>query len=97
MGVLVQVTSRPLVIVSAPLPVPKVFFQPSPWLLKARPASGSTATLDAGAAPCVLAEGVAARNQGDGLFVVHRHATEGVADVVGGGYRIRVARPVPRG
>src|SRR3954464_4222205 len=42
-GVVVQVTSRPLVIVCAPLPVPKLFFHPNPW--SARPAaSGSGAT-----------------------------------------------------
>ncbi len=29
-GVVVQVTSKPLVMVSAPLPVPKLFFQPKP-------------------------------------------------------------------
>src|SRR5690348_16032016 len=36
-GVLVQVTSRPLVIVSPPAPVPKVFFQPRPC--SSRPAA----------------------------------------------------------
>ena len=38
-----------------------------------------------------LAEGVAAGDQGDGFLVVHRHAAEGVADVAGGGQRVRVA------
>ena len=52
-GVVVQVTSRPLVIASPPLPVPKLFFQPRPCA--SRPAaSGSGPTLVAGAAPCVL-------------------------------------------
>src|SRR6478752_6950024 len=52
-GVAVQVTSSPLVIVSAPLPVPKLFLQPRPC--SSRPAaSGSGATCDAGAAPWVL-------------------------------------------
>src|SRR5689334_8303463 len=52
-GVLDQVTSRPLVIVWGPLPVAKLFRQPRPWL--SRPAaSGSGATWDVGAAPCVL-------------------------------------------
>src|SRR3954447_17307646 len=52
-GVVVQVTSRPLVIVWAPLPLPKLFLQPKPWA--SRPAaSGSSATWDAGAAPWVL-------------------------------------------
>src|SRR5688572_16646060 len=30
-GLLVQAPSRPLVIVSPPLPVPYLFFQPRPW------------------------------------------------------------------
>src|SRR6476660_8244739 len=48
--VVVQVTSRPLVIVSAPLPVPNLFFQPKPCC--SRPvASGSGPTFDEGAAP----------------------------------------------
>src|SRR4249920_3129386 len=52
-GVVVQVTSRPLVMVSPPLPVPKLFFQPKPW--SSRPdASGSFATCDDAAAPWVL-------------------------------------------
>ena len=34
-GVLVQVTSRPLVIASPPMPVPKLFFQPKPWCVEA--------------------------------------------------------------
>ena len=38
-----------------------------------------------------LAEGVAAGDQRDGLFVVHRHAGEGFANVVGRGERIRLA------
>ena len=39
-GVVVQVTSRPLVIVSAPLPVPKLFFQPKPC--SSRPAASGS-------------------------------------------------------
>ena len=38
-----------------------------------------------------LAEGVAAGDQRDGLFVVHRHAEEGFADVLGRGDRVRIA------
>ncbi len=38
-----------------------------------------------------LAEGVAAGDQRDGLLVVHRHPVEGLADVAGGGDRVRVA------
>src|SRR5215204_70218 len=52
-GVVVQVTSRPLVIVSAPLPEPKLFFQPQP-ISSSPAASGSTSTCVAGAAPWVL-------------------------------------------
>ena len=89
-GVVVQVTSRPLVIVSAPLPVPKLFFQPRPC--SSRPAaSGSAPTLDAGAAPWVLPKVVAADDERDGFFVVHRHAAEGVADILGRRDRIGIA------
>src|SRR5512136_36102 len=52
-GVLVQVTSRPLVIVSAPMPVPKLLFQPRPCSSMLA-ASGSGPTWDAGPAPWVL-------------------------------------------
>src|SRR5262249_21884494 len=38
-----------------------------------------------------LAKAVTARDQRDGLLVVHRHAAEGLADVPGGGDRIRLA------
>jgi hypothetical protein len=38
-----------------------------------------------------LAEGVPAGDERDGLFVVHGHAGEGLADVTAGGDRIRVA------
>ncbi|MNN17852.1 hypothetical protein D3C81_1310490 [compost metagenome] len=49
-GVDVQVTSRPLVMVSPPLPVPNVLAQPRPCC--SRPAaSGSGPTLSAGPAP----------------------------------------------
>src|SRR3954470_9449712 len=52
-GVLLQVTSRPLVMVWGPLPLAKVLFQPRPW--DSRPApSGSGATCVVGAAPWVL-------------------------------------------
>src|SRR3954470_16937606 len=52
-GLVDQVTSRPLVMVSPPLPVPKLFLQPMPC--SSRPAaSGSGATCDVGAAPWVL-------------------------------------------
>src|SRR5206468_12644294 len=38
-----------------------------------------------------LAEGVSAGDQGDRLLVVHRHATERLADVAGRGGGVRVA------
>ena len=38
-----------------------------------------------------FAEGVAAGDQRDGLFVVHRHAGESLADVLRRGGRIRLA------
>ena len=38
-----------------------------------------------------LAEGVAARDEGDGLLVVHRHPAEGLADVAGRCQRVGVA------
>jgi hypothetical protein len=76
----VQVTSRPLVIASAPLPVPKLALPAEALLLDAarfrlRPDQRRIA----GAVG--LAEGVAAGDQRDGLFVVHRHARERFADV----------------
>src|SRR5215468_4636304 len=52
-GVVVQVTSRPLVIASAPLPLPNLFFQPMPWA-SISDASGSAPTFDSSDAPCVL-------------------------------------------
>ena len=52
-GVVVQVTSRPLVIASPPLPVPKLLFQPKPCASMSA-ASGSAPTCDAGPAPWVL-------------------------------------------
>ena len=52
-GVLVQVTSSPLVMVSAPLPAPWVLCQPRPCSSRDA-ASGSGPTLSAGPAPWVL-------------------------------------------
>src|SRR5262245_57822634 len=37
-----------------------------------------------------LAESVAARNQGNGLLVIHGHAAEGFANVLGGSKGIRI-------
>ena len=53
-GVVVQVTSRPLVIASGPAPVLKEFFHPRPCCSIGAP-SGSASTWSSGfAAPCVL-------------------------------------------
>src|SRR6266550_6142458 len=52
-GSLVHAPSSPLVIVSGPLPVPKVFLQPRPCSSRGAP-SGSGPTYSAPAAPCVL-------------------------------------------
>src|SRR3954467_7794893 len=52
-GVGVHAPSRPLVIVSPPLPVPNSFFQPSPIACTGQP-SGSGPTSDGSPAPCVL-------------------------------------------
>ena len=52
-GVLVQVTSSPLVIASRPLPVPKLLVQPKPCCSMPAP-SGSGPTCVAAPAPCVL-------------------------------------------
>ena len=89
-GSLVQAPSSPLVIVSAPLPVPKVFFQPRPCS-STRAALGLRTDVVGAGGTVALAERVAADDERDRLLVVHRHAGEGLADVAGGGERIRVA------
>ena len=53
-GVVVQVTSMPLVMVSAPLPVPKLFFQPSPICSRGAPSGSSDTYWSGSAAPWVL-------------------------------------------
>ena len=60
-------------------------------VLDARAPSGSGPTQRRIAGAVGLAEGVAAGDQRDGLLVVHRHAGEGLADVLGRGDRIRLA------
>ncbi len=52
-GVVVQVTSRPLVIASAPLPLPWALCQPRPCEMTGQP-SGSAPTRSASPAPWVL-------------------------------------------
>src|SRR5262245_65564591 len=52
-GLLVHAPSRPLVMVSPPLPLPCLLTQPMPWFSTGVP-SGSTPTLEPAAAPCVL-------------------------------------------
>ncbi len=84
-----QAPSRPLLIVSPPLPLRKLLFQPRPCSSMAA-ASGSGPTWVAGPAPWHLAEGVPAGDERDRLFVVHGHAGEGLADVAAGGDRDRL-------
>src|SRR6185436_6697081 len=52
-GSLVQAPSSPLVIVSAPLPVPKVFLQPQPCCSRLAPSGSGPTCCGPGAAPCV--------------------------------------------
>ena len=81
----------PLVIASAPLPVPNEFFQPRPCSSSGAP-SGSAPTYSSGIGGAVrLAEGVPAGDQRHGLLVVHRHAAERLADVARCGQRIGLA------
>ena len=54
MGVDVQVTSSPLVIVSRPLPLPKRFFQPRPCSSSGAPSGSGPTYSSASAAPWVL-------------------------------------------
>src|SRR5260370_12688442 len=51
-GVCVQVTSGPPVIVSTPMPVPYLLFHPSPWSSRA-PASGSAPSREGSPSPLV--------------------------------------------
>ena len=68
--------------VSPPLPLPKLLRQPQPC------ASRLLAHVLRGRGAVRLAEGVAAGDQGHGLLVVHGHAAEGVANVLGGEHRV---------
>ena len=90
-GLVVQAPSRPLVIVSAPLPVPNVFVQPRPLLLEAGRLGFGAAVFRRVGGAVGLAEGVAAGDQRHGLLVIHGHAAERLADVPGRGERIRFA------
>ena len=90
-GVAVQVTSRPdgdrvLALAGAERVLPA-----EAHLLDRR-ALGLAADVLVGVGGAVgLAERVTAGDQRDGLLVVHRHAAERLADVAGGGERVRVA------
>ncbi|SII60021.1 Uncharacterised protein [Mycobacteroides abscessus subsp. abscessus] len=64
---------------------------PAQTLLFERGALGVGALVALGAGAVGLAEGVTAGDEGDGLLVVHRHPTEGVADVGSGLERIGLA------
>ena len=89
-GVDVQAPSSPLVIASGPLPVPHLLAQPKPCASIGAP-PGSGPRQSAGLAPMGLAEGMAARDQRDDFFVVHRHATERLPDIRRRGDRIMIA------
>ena len=77
---LVQAPSSPLVMVSAPLPVPYVFFQPRPCCSTGHPRARGRRSPRVDRA-VGLAERVAADDERDRLLVVHRHAAERLADV----------------
>ena len=78
-------------IVSPPLPVPKLLFQPKPCWASGAPSGSATDVLVGVGGAVGLAERVAAGDERDGLLVVHRHAAERLADVAGRRHRIRVA------
>ncbi len=83
----VQAPSSPLVIVSSPLPVPKVFFQPRPCSSRPAPSGSRPTYWSASAAPWVLPKLCPPAIERDGLLVVHGHASERLADVLGRGER----------
>src|SRR5262249_9118964 len=64
---------------------------PADALLLDRRALGVGTDLRRVAGAVSLAEGVTAGDQRHGLFVVHRHAPEGLADVATGCDRVRIA------
>ena len=76
--------------VSGPLPEPWLLAQPKPCCSMPA-ASGSLPTLLEGAAPCVLPKEWPPAMSGHRLFVVHGHATKGVADIPGRCYGVGVA------
>ena len=72
------------------MPLSWLLAQPRPcWAMSAP--SGSAPYLGGVARAVALAEGVAARDQGDGLLVVHAHPGEGLADVAAGPHRVGLA------
>ena len=85
-----QAPSMPLPIASPPLPLRKLLFQPRPMLFDA---GGFGYRTDQGRITGAVgfAESVPTGDERDGLFVVHRHARKGLANVTAGGDRIRVA------
>ena len=90
-GLLVQAPSSPLVIASAPLPVPKVFFQPRPCVLDGAALGLGTDVARRSAAPWHLPKVWPPTMSAtvSSSFIAMRR--EGLADVPGGGERIRVA------
>ncbi len=77
--------------VSAPLPVPNVFFQPRPCSSMAAAFRLGPDVLAGIGRAVGLAERVSAGDERHRLLVVHRHAGERLPDVPGRGDRIRVA------
>ena len=90
-GAAVQAPSRPLVTVSSALPLPHLLRPAEALLLDGGGRRLRTHAIGRLVRAMDLAEGVAAGDQGDGLFVVHGHAAEALADLLRGGERVRVA------
>ena len=72
------------------MPLPKLFFQPRPCC-SIGAASGSGPRYLGSTAPWVLPKVCPPTISASGLLVVHRHARERLADVLGGGKRVGVA------
>ena len=77
--------------VSPALPLPHLFSQPSPCCSIAGGCGLGAHALGRAVGAVRLAEGVATGDERHRLLVVHRHATKGLADVLRGRQRIRIA------
>jgi hypothetical protein len=84
-----QAPSMPLLMVSPPLPLPKLL--PAEALLFDGRGLGLRPHMGGRSGAVALPEGVAAGNQGHGFFVVHAHAGEGLAHIAARGHRVGVA------